>query len=145
RRRHTRFSRDWSSDVCSSDLAAFVDGLAPAAAHPQVHRSFDAHVTAHSPALQVPLADRHTAAAVEAVRRVDQVPQPGELRMVQIIPGQIQENPEILVPDDIRQLTPPSPSQVVTSTVRPGTDNAAGAGSANTKPDNRTDARPEKP
>src|SRR5690606_40483112 len=26
RRRHTRFSRDWSSDVCSSDLAA-VDPL----------------------------------------------------------------------------------------------------------------------
>src|SRR5690606_40471174 len=24
RRRHTRFSRDWSSDVCSSDLAAHV-------------------------------------------------------------------------------------------------------------------------
>src|SRR6266511_1901019 len=24
RRRHTRFSRDWSSDVCSSDLAALV-------------------------------------------------------------------------------------------------------------------------
>src|SRR5690606_40139121 len=23
RRRHTRFSRDWSSDVCSSDLLAF--------------------------------------------------------------------------------------------------------------------------
>src|SRR5690606_40277659 len=23
RRRHTRFSRDWSSDVCSSDLPAF--------------------------------------------------------------------------------------------------------------------------
>src|SRR5690606_40872373 len=23
RRRHTRFSRDWSSDVCSSDLAKF--------------------------------------------------------------------------------------------------------------------------
>src|SRR5690606_40073092 len=23
RRRHTRFSRDWSSDVCSSDLACF--------------------------------------------------------------------------------------------------------------------------
>src|SRR5690606_40669113 len=23
RRRHTRFSRDWSSDVCSSDLIAF--------------------------------------------------------------------------------------------------------------------------
>src|SRR5690606_41040724 len=27
RRRHTRFSRDWSSDVCSSDLAAnYVQG-----------------------------------------------------------------------------------------------------------------------
>src|SRR5690606_40195381 len=25
RRRHTRFSRDWSSDVCSSDLAQFLD------------------------------------------------------------------------------------------------------------------------
>src|SRR6266511_4209003 len=29
RRRHTRFSRDWSSDVCSSDLAARL-GLASA-------------------------------------------------------------------------------------------------------------------
>src|SRR5690606_39981285 len=27
RRRHTRFSRDWSSDVCSSDLAAALAGL----------------------------------------------------------------------------------------------------------------------
>src|SRR5690606_39682144 len=28
RRRHTRFSRDWSSDVCSSDLQVwFYDGL----------------------------------------------------------------------------------------------------------------------
>src|SRR5690606_29599033 len=26
RRRHTRFSRDWSSDVCSSDLARADDG-----------------------------------------------------------------------------------------------------------------------
>src|SRR5690606_40713816 len=25
RRRHTRFSRDWSSDVCSSDLVLFVN------------------------------------------------------------------------------------------------------------------------
>src|SRR3712207_8400995 len=25
RRRHTRYWRDWSSDVCSSDLALFVD------------------------------------------------------------------------------------------------------------------------
>src|SRR5690606_40276669 len=27
RRRHTRFSRDWSSDVCSSDLGARGEGL----------------------------------------------------------------------------------------------------------------------
>src|SRR5690606_39946627 len=29
RRRHTRFSRDWSSDVCSSDLAARMAGMDP--------------------------------------------------------------------------------------------------------------------
>src|SRR2546430_1089669 len=46
RRRHTRFDCDWSSDVCSSDLAAF-DGFAV-----QLHgaraaeRSFAAHVRA---------------------------------------------------------------------------------------------------
>src|SRR5690606_39652017 len=28
RRRHTRFSRDWSSDVCSSDLRFATDGIA---------------------------------------------------------------------------------------------------------------------
>src|SRR5690606_40589939 len=28
RRRHTRFSRDWSSDVCSSDLGQVNDGIA---------------------------------------------------------------------------------------------------------------------
>src|SRR6266511_831636 len=27
RRRHTRFSRDWSSDVCSSDLAGAAPGV----------------------------------------------------------------------------------------------------------------------
>src|SRR5690606_39804590 len=29
RRRHTRFSRDWSSDVCSSDLASGPDQVRP--------------------------------------------------------------------------------------------------------------------
>src|SRR5690606_25638751 len=29
RRRHTRFSRDWSSDVCSSDLLAMNDEIVP--------------------------------------------------------------------------------------------------------------------
>src|SRR5690606_13293913 len=38
RRRHTRFSRDWSSDVCSSDLQA---GDFPHISHPFQHiRSF---------------------------------------------------------------------------------------------------------
>src|SRR5690606_41181358 len=27
RRRHTRFSRDWSSDVCSSDLVILIPGV----------------------------------------------------------------------------------------------------------------------
>src|SRR5690606_39955590 len=27
RRRHTRFSRDWSSDVCSSDLAKLIQSI----------------------------------------------------------------------------------------------------------------------
>src|SRR5690606_40816087 len=29
--RHTRFSRDWSSDVCSSDLAVYIRDYNPAA------------------------------------------------------------------------------------------------------------------
>src|SRR5690606_40463838 len=32
RRRHTRFSRDWSSDVCSSDLKSLCTGAAFSAA-----------------------------------------------------------------------------------------------------------------
>src|SRR5690606_3936904 len=38
RRRHTRFSRDWSSDVCSSDLIAGAPDFLPYAA--DVHRYF---------------------------------------------------------------------------------------------------------
>src|SRR5690606_39618703 len=34
RRRHTRFSRDWSSDVCSSDLQASIDAQAGKPASP---------------------------------------------------------------------------------------------------------------
>src|SRR5690606_12129859 len=34
RRRHTRFSRDWSSDVCSSDLADGAAAAVPRAARP---------------------------------------------------------------------------------------------------------------
>src|SRR6266511_1700544 len=37
RSRHTRFSRDWSSDVCSSDLDPEPDRLAHDAGHPRHH------------------------------------------------------------------------------------------------------------
>src|SRR5690606_40331218 len=35
RRRHTRFSRDWSSDVCSSDLYRYLSLLPPGRQEPQ--------------------------------------------------------------------------------------------------------------
>src|SRR5690606_25040584 len=41
RRRHTRFSRDWSSDVCSSDLAALRPGVSRLL--PQVGTLFRGH------------------------------------------------------------------------------------------------------
>src|SRR6266436_2111183 len=41
RRRHTRCSRDWSSDVCSSDLRLMVNELAPRP-HNSGHLTFDA-------------------------------------------------------------------------------------------------------
>src|SRR5690606_18471566 len=42
RRRHTRFSRDWSSDVCSSDLLAGTETLEAATGAGHTHR--DTHV-----------------------------------------------------------------------------------------------------
>src|SRR6266508_5321589 len=39
RRRHTRWPRDWSSDVCSSDLGTATDAMPPEAA--AVSPSFD--------------------------------------------------------------------------------------------------------
>src|SRR5690606_27427473 len=41
RRRHTRFSRDWSSDVCSSDLCFYISGVKPIL---KDHAQFDAMV-----------------------------------------------------------------------------------------------------
>src|SRR5690606_40769206 len=42
RRRHTRFSRDWSSDVCSSDLVVGADaGHAVAVAQAVFHQGLD--------------------------------------------------------------------------------------------------------
>src|SRR5690606_39815017 len=40
RRRHTRFSRDWSSDVCSSDLSASIVAATGAAIHEPTSRTF---------------------------------------------------------------------------------------------------------
>src|SRR5690606_40509501 len=39
RRRHTRFSRDWSSDVCSSDLLRAGSGRRPAAGAARILRA----------------------------------------------------------------------------------------------------------
>src|SRR5690606_40400135 len=49
RRRHTRFSRDWSSDVCSSDLSYFEcwckeRGHHPCPARPETVASYIAHL-----------------------------------------------------------------------------------------------------
>src|SRR6266511_5239813 len=41
RRRHTRFSRDWSSDVCSSDLAGVGAGLAHGSQTGDMGRAFN--------------------------------------------------------------------------------------------------------
>src|SRR2546422_5145895 len=63
RRRHTRCSRDWSSDVCSSDLAD-LDG------HPAVALSLHGHHGAPAPAREpVPLDP--TQPVVEERRRVE--------------------------------------------------------------------------
>src|SRR5205085_10522181 len=47
RRRHTRFDCDWSSDVCSSDLAVAADGIA-AEEDPRADQHFDIDATARS-------------------------------------------------------------------------------------------------
>src|SRR5690606_39543818 len=43
RRRHTRFSRDWSSDVCSSDLGLIVSERLSAELSPVLGRARQAH------------------------------------------------------------------------------------------------------
>src|SRR5690606_39807599 len=40
RRRHTRFSRDWSSDVCSSDLKVFTATLTKRVMNPEMLRRY---------------------------------------------------------------------------------------------------------
>src|SRR5690606_39819816 len=60
RRRHTRFSRDWSSDVCSSDLSAQTVSLADYVGRMKegqdkiYYLTADSHAAAaHSPHLEV--------------------------------------------------------------------------------------------
>src|SRR5207253_3922939 len=79
RRRHTRWPRDWSSDVCSSDLlsAALVLGLAlsPAAAQPP--RSVVVQTVTEPPGLDLTATPASATAAVvfyniqEALVKVD--------------------------------------------------------------------------
>src|SRR5690606_40725293 len=47
RRRHTRFSRDWSSDVCSSDLQAGIDAAQDVGLRIQLINTADAVVFMH--------------------------------------------------------------------------------------------------
>src|SRR5206468_5139388 len=44
RRRHTRSDRDWSSDVCSSDLLLFVAAATPARAELHITRDHGGYV-----------------------------------------------------------------------------------------------------
>src|SRR6266511_4610633 len=46
RRRHTRFSRDWSSDVCSSDLLAGVERFVNREKRPNVQLAAETFVIA---------------------------------------------------------------------------------------------------
>src|SRR5690606_40016942 len=60
RRRHTRFSRDWSSDVCSSDLSLQITAVVAAMAH---------RVAAHDKAVaEHPWLDRATRYCLDAIR-----------------------------------------------------------------------------
>src|SRR5690606_40723661 len=57
RRRHTRFSRDWSSDVCSSDLIHFSprDGGLPACSVRTSARPSGSAFTKNNPSPRLPL------------------------------------------------------------------------------------------
>src|SRR5690606_40898227 len=83
RRRHTRFSRDWSSDVCSSDLALSADTHAHALA--VAARAAAAGLTTASSEVRHRLLDERSVAAIEDG---DEAPPPGltarELQVLEI-------------------------------------------------------------
>src|SRR5690606_40512735 len=73
RRRHTRFSRDWSSDVCASDLAASyasTSGGAPTSEAPRgpMSQMLRTLLSGHVPA--DPTEARHLAQMREAVENL---------------------------------------------------------------------------
>src|SRR3712207_8579975 len=59
RRRHTRYWRDWSSDVCSSDLARLEHPVVVAAHAGQPWGAADQQVVEEPPALGRVAADEH--------------------------------------------------------------------------------------
>src|SRR6266511_4987577 len=71
-RRHTRFSRDWSSDVCSSDLAERLD-ISPPHASRLVRTLEERGLVARggSPADQRATIVRATEAGVDLLRQID--------------------------------------------------------------------------
>src|SRR2546429_2274445 len=66
RRRHTRCSRDWSSDVCSSDLAVRVESLRPVGSARAVRGGH--HPNADARAARRPLHIARGLAATRAAR-----------------------------------------------------------------------------
>src|SRR5882762_8626305 len=59
RRRHTRFKCDWSSDVCSSDLLAFLDAVVESNLREDAVQVLDMHSGSETPTAT--LADRRLA------------------------------------------------------------------------------------
>src|SRR5690606_41171531 len=53
RRRHTRFSRDWSSDVCSSDLAADMEVVTTSPELEALRKTLLEMVVSENPRLEV--------------------------------------------------------------------------------------------
>src|SRR5690606_39681918 len=96
RRRHTRFSRDWSSDVCSSDLTAGPD-LTPAKALEDGRGG--------APVGAVGLEPGPAFLAVRMIRRIGgEVPQPDQVQHLDgLISGQALEDfPRLTVGIDVR-------------------------------------------